>query len=505
MQAAKKKGGKASPSKKKSGKKGSKSGGTGWDVTYELGSPEHVVAMERAVTLEDDMQTVLWSMKDHPLMRASSRILPKMIMSVPTWDDPEVVKQAYAMLNKWAPLGTAEAMQLLDPSFWEKVTTPEKGFVGGKLDTKRLFRRFKDHAVECLATMGDGELEIYLLELCQLMKNEKLHNSALVRLLLYRGLRSPFTVGQSLFWHLRSEMHEGGGPTLFTLYGMFLRQYLERCGPHREELVKQEEHIQSLRKLVKTVKDTPAEQRLEVLRNECRELTFPPGGMLLPTGSQHAMRVIGLNADKCKYMDSAQKPLWLEYISADPTGENIIVIFKDGDDVRQDILVLQMFRIMEQLWEAESLDIPLSVYGTASLGFEVGFVEVVTHSNTLSNITKDAAGASGVWDKTILHKWLQEQNRCEVRMSMILAPPLLSFQAVPHDSPRSLVCTYPDHRILGVSRRVQLVSSQATTSDDPACSARLSTSLRRTTSCGPALAAASRRMCSVWRIGTTTT
>ena len=75
-----------------------------------------------------------------------------------------------------------------------------------------------------------------------------------------------------------------------------------------------------------------------------------------------------------------------------------------------------MFRIMEQLWEAESLDIPLSVYGTASLGFEVGFVEVVTHSNTLSNITKDAAGASGVWDKTILHKWLQEQNRCEVRM-----------------------------------------------------------------------------------------
>ena len=39
------------------------------------------------------------------------------------------------------------------------------------------------------------------------------------------GLRSPFTIGQSLFWHLRSEMHD---PQLFTLYGMFLRQYLHR-------------------------------------------------------------------------------------------------------------------------------------------------------------------------------------------------------------------------------------------------------------------------------------
>lgn len=394
-------------SPKKQKKKGAKEESA---VTYELGSKEHVAAMERVVSLDDDMQTVLWSMRDHPLMRASSRMLPKMIMAVPTWDSPEVVKQAYAMLSRWTTLGTAEAMQLLDPSFWELISTADKGFIGDKLDAKRLFRPFKDHAVECLATMGDGELEIYLLELCQLMKNEKLHNSTLARLLLYRGLRSPFTVGQSLFWHLRSEMHEGGGPTLFSLYGMFLRQYLERCGPHREELIKQEEHIQSLRKLVKTVKDTPAEQRLEVLQNECRQLVFPPGGMLLPTGSQHAMRVIGLVARKCKYMDSAQKPLWLEYISADPTGENIVVIFKDGDDVRQDILVLQMFRIMEQLWEAESLDVPLSVYGTASLGFEVGFVEVVTHSNTLSNITKDAAGASGVWDKTILHKWLKGHN-----------------------------------------------------------------------------------------------
>ena len=332
--------------------------------------------------LDDEQALALWTMRDNPLIRSSSQMLPKMILAVPTWDDPAVVKSAYDLIGRWTQLGIAEAMQLLDPLFWEQITTPEKGFVGGKLDDKRLFRRFKDYAVECLGAMGDGELEIYLLQLCQLMKNEKLHNSALVRMLLYRGLRSPFTVGQALFWHLRSEMHEGGGPTLFTLYGMFLRQYLERCGPHREELIKQEEHIQRLRKLVETVKRTPVERRLEVLQNECKELgnTFPAEGLMLPTGSANTMRVTGLLHNKCKYMDSAQKPLWMVYENADATGEPIIAIFKDGDDVRQDILVLQQFRIMEQLWEADGLDIPLSVYGTTSLGFEVGFVEVTSQA-----------------------------------------------------------------------------------------------------------------------------
>lgn len=59
------------------------------------------------------------------------------------------------------------------------------------------------------------------------------------------------------------------------------------------------------------------------------------GGLLLPTGSNKAMRVTGFIVEKCKYMDSAQKPLWLVYVSADSSAPPLIVIFKDGDDVRQ--------------------------------------------------------------------------------------------------------------------------------------------------------------------------
>ena len=70
----------------------------------------------------------------------------------------------------------------------------------------------------------------------------------------------------------------------------------------------------------------------------------------------------------------------MAFTSADQDGADIYVIFKDGDDVRQDGLVLQFFNIMQEIWEDNGLDIPLTpsgpAYGCISLGFEVGVIQV---------------------------------------------------------------------------------------------------------------------------------
>lgn len=56
-------------------------------------------------------------------------------------------------------------------------------------------------------------------------------------------------------------------------------------------------------------------------------------------------------------MDSKMKPLWIVFENDDLHGDDIYVIFKNGDDLRQDMLALQMIRIMDKLWKNEGLDL----------------------------------------------------------------------------------------------------------------------------------------------------
>jgi phosphatidylinositol kinase/protein kinase (PI-3 family) len=46
-------------------------------------------------------------------------------------------------------------------------------------------------------------------------------------------------------------------------------------------------------------------------------------------------------------MNSKKLPLWLVMENEQTDGEKVMLIFKDGDDIRQDLLTLQLIRIMD--------------------------------------------------------------------------------------------------------------------------------------------------------------
>lgn len=112
---------------------------------------------------------------------------------------------------------------------------------------------------------------------------------------------------------------------------------------------------------------------------------------------------------KCKFMVSSAAPMWIVFDNADPLAAPTPAIFKSGDDLRQDILILQMLKLMDDIWQRDGLELHISAYACVATGKGEGFIEVVQDATTTGKIQK-SFGASGALRKTPLANWLQQQH-----------------------------------------------------------------------------------------------
>ncbi|KAL1790737.1 phosphatidylinositol 4,5-bisphosphate 3-kinase catalytic subunit gamma isoform [Sigmodon hispidus] len=248
------------------------------------------------------------------------------------------------------------------------------------------------------------------------VKFEPYHDSALARFLLKRALRNK-RIGHFLFWFLRSEIAQSRHYQ--QRFAVILEAYLRGCGVAMlQDFTQQVQVIEMLQKVTIDIKSLSAEkydvssqvisqlkQKLETLQNSSLPQSFrvpyDPG---LKAGT--------LVIEKCKVMASKKKPLWLEFKCADPTvlsNETIGIIFKHGDDLRQDMLILQILRIMESIWETESLDLCLLPYGCISTGDKIGMIEIVKDATTIAKIQQSTVGNTGAFKDEVLNHWLKEK------------------------------------------------------------------------------------------------
>lgn len=117
-------------------------------------------------------------------------------------------------------------------------------------------------------------------------------------------------------------------------------------------------------------------------------------------------------------MDSKMKPLWLVFSQKDIGAEDIYIIYKNGDDLRQDMLTLQVIKVMDKIWKDEGLDLRLNAYACIATDYRVGLIEVVKNAQTIANVQKmKAAKATAAFKKSSLFSWLKEHNRDEECLS----------------------------------------------------------------------------------------
>ena len=83
-----------------------------------------------------------------------------------------------------------------------------------------------------------------------------------------------------------------------------------------------------------------------------------------------------------------------------PPPQRLVCIFKQGDDLRQDQLVLQLFRLMDRIFRSENLDLRLTPYRVVATSAAAGLVEFVP-ATPLADVLRE--------DRTI-RRFLQTHN-----------------------------------------------------------------------------------------------
>lgn len=240
------------------------------------------------------------------------------------------------------------------------------------------------------------------------MKHENYFQCDLVEFLLDRALQN-HRIGHHFFWHLRSEMQV---PSVQVRFGIILEAYLKGSQEHIPILLKQLSCLDELKKVSEQAKKGNKEKSRILLQESLNHSHLKQKITDVLSPLNPSFRCKSIKAEKCKVMDSKMRPLWIVFENADMHGEDICVIFKNGDDLRQDMLTLQMLRVMDKIWKSHGYDFRMNPYSCVSTENRLGMIEIVLNAETIANIQKEKGmfSATSPFKKGSIYAWLKEHN-----------------------------------------------------------------------------------------------
>lgn len=346
---------------------------------------------------------IIWTFRHH--LSRDKRALTKFVKAT-DWSAAGEARQAIELIPKWAEIDVDAALELLGPGYSNAVV--------------------RAYAVDRLRKADDVELLQYLLQLVQALKFEKPDNSeeglpesSLAQFLIDRAANN-FVLGNYLHWYLMVECEDRGpdtnaaNRTLFARVEYYFMLELEKRDPEqRKTLLRQGELIAILSKLSKEIR-FGRDNRLHKIERLKKYLADPKNELIkidppLPLPLDPAIMVTGIDPEDASVFKSSLSPLLLNFRVAanpDPTSTTksskakpkssrqtkYPIIFKTGDDLRQDQLVIQIITLMNNLLLKENLDLKLTPYSILATSPQTGAVQFVP-SIAFSTITEKYKGS----------------------------------------------------------------------------------------------------------------
>ena len=323
--------------------------------------------------LNAEEKDLVWKFRHH--LTRDKRALTKFVKSV-AWNDPSEARQAVQLLPKWTEIDVDDALELLGPTFDNPAV--------------------RAYAVDRLRESDDDELLLYLLQLVQALKFEKIpsepqdgstQDSSLARFLITRATNN-LMLGNFLHWYLMVECDDRSPDQIKEHRKLFAKVEFDFMtelmqipeGPERRKtLLRQGELITVLSKISKEIRfsreDRPRkQQRLKkYLADPKNELmAFDPP---LPLPLDPSISIVGCYPEDSIVFKSSLYPLLIHFKTLD--GKKYPIIFKTGDDLRQDQLVIQVIALMDRLLRKENLDLKLTPYRILATSSNAGAVQFI--------------------------------------------------------------------------------------------------------------------------------
>ena len=357
--------------------------------------------------------------------------LTKFVYSV-DWDDENEKLEAAELLQRWKEIDIADALRLLS----------------GEPECRAM--EVRAHAVKILSKAEDEELLQYLLQLVQALRYddeaaEEAKEAAGPTSGSERDVQEQESKGTAVAssgstrGSARHRVKAGLlGEFLITRaceneqFASFLNSYLavEISDPKREakrfskvlqafyfrlrgsatsrgilaSLESQATTMKQIMHLCHQVNASPRDKG-SVRQEKLRKMLAPGGAAHdllalrspVPLPLRPTLRFTGILLSTAKVMVSNTYPLMLDLVleksqgevhaeAAETFPEVYRVMFKAGDDLRQDQLVLQMIGLMDHMFKAVNLDLHLTTYQVLALSTDEGMVEFVPNSYNLSKV-----------------------------------------------------------------------------------------------------------------------
>jgi phosphatidylinositol kinase/protein kinase (PI-3 family) len=204
-------------------------------------------------------------------------------------------------------------------------------------------------------------------------------------------------------------------PDVQKRFGLYLEVFLNKISEALYKIFRDEDSmLKELTQIaIKIKKKIPKEERDKMFKEDLerinKELSSKKKEVSLPLNFKY--RIKGIYPDRCRIMKSKKKPLWLTFKNSDPLGEDIVVMLKCGDDLRMDMVTMQLFKAMQTLWFENQLKVKMSLYKVLCTGDEQGMLEMVTNAETLASIhVKEGGAISQFFSKAPIKNWINKNK-----------------------------------------------------------------------------------------------